>query len=113
MARSLKKVAVIGDKDTALGFAMAGVKDIFVLGPGEKGAQEVLERCIAEQKIGIVVITERIADGLREDIDRLKFDKELYPIIIEMPDKQGEIPGRKDPISLLIKRAIGVEVSKK
>ncbi len=113
MAITLKKVAVIGDKDTTLGFAMAGVKDLFVMEPGEKGAQHLLERCLADTEIGIVIITERIADRIREDIDKLKFDKELYPIIIEIPDKQGEIPGRKDPISLLIKRAIGVEVSKK
>ena len=39
-------------------------------------------------------------------------DKALYPIIIELPDKTGELPGRIDPIKLLIRRAIGMEVVK-
>jgi len=113
MAKTLKNIAVIGDKDTTLGFAMAGIKHTFNVETGGKGAKEAIESCLADPEIGIVVITERVADSIREDINKLKFDKTLYPIIIEIPDKKGEIPGRKDPISLLIKRAIGVEVTKK
>ena len=113
MARSLKKVAVIGDKDTALGFAMTGVKNIDIVSPDQKEALNALEQNVKNTEIGIIIITERVADCIRDEIDKLKIDKTLYPIIIEIPDKQGEIPGRQDPISLLIKRAIGVEVTKK
>ncbi len=113
MAKTLKNIAIIGDKDTTLGFAMAGIKHTFHVEPGAKDAKDAMESCLSNPDIGIVIITERVADSIREDIDKLKLDKTLYPIIIEIPDKQGEIPGRKDPISVLIKRAIGVEVTKK
>jgi V/A-type H+-transporting ATPase subunit F len=113
MAKNLKNIAVIGDKDTTLGFAIAGIKHIFYVETGQKATKDALESCLSNPEIGVVIITERVADSIRDDIDRLKMDKTLYPIIIEIPDKQGEIPGRKDPISLLIKRAIGVEVTKK
>jgi V/A-type H+-transporting ATPase subunit F len=112
MVKSLKNIAVIGDKDTTLGFAMAGIKQLYSIETGQE-AKKAVESCLSNPDIGIVIITERLADNIREEIDKLKLDKTLYPIIIEIPDKKGEIPGRKDPISLLIKRAIGVEVTKK
>jgi vacuolar-type H+-ATPase subunit F/Vma7 len=39
-------------------------------------------------------------------------EKPLYPIFIELPDKRGELPERVDPIKVLIRRAIGMEITK-
>ena len=57
-------------------------------------------------------ITQQIAETIRPELERLKIEKTLYPIFIELPDKTGELEGRVDPIKLLIKRAIGMEVVK-
>jgi V/A-type H+-transporting ATPase subunit F len=102
------KIAVIADKDTALGFALTGIKDIFAVGNRED-AKEALSEVMHSNDIGIVIITERYAHSLREDIQRFREDKPLYPLLVEVSDKKGKMR-REDPIRLLIKRAVGLDI---
>ena len=106
------KVAVMGDTETVAGFALAGVKISAVLdesGPG--GMEEAagrLKEFTDSDDIGVLIITERWADLLRKEIDLAK-RLNIYPIIVEIPDKSGKLE-RKDPLTSLIRRAVGVEV---
>ncbi len=102
------RISVLGDKDTVLGFSLTGIKDLYHVEDSEK-ARDVLKKIINEPEIGVIILSEKFAVELRDDIKRMREQKPLYPILIEIPDKKGSIP-KEDPIRLLIKRAVGLDV---
>ncbi len=73
---------------------------------------KLINEFINKPNIGFIIITQQIAERIREELEKLKLEKSLYPIFIELPDKTGELTDRVDPIRLLIRRAIGMEVVK-
>lgn len=123
----MSSVAVIGDIDTVTGFKLGGVKKGFIV-ENDDEAKEILGNLIDDnsdisdnsidentrdnnEKIAIIIITEKIADNIREYIDK-KIGSNVLPMIIEIPDKSGPSDRTKDPMGELIKRVIGVEMVK-
>ncbi|MHC1636390.1 MAG: V-type ATP synthase subunit F [Candidatus Methanospirareceae archaeon] len=107
----MASIAVIGDPDTATGFRLAGVKEVYECEEKEEEVVPVLER-LAKEKTTIIIITERLAAKAREKIREINSKKkeEVAPIIIEIPDKRGPIEKEIDEIGRLIKRAIGIAI---
>lgn len=101
------KIGVVGDSTTVTGFRLAGVKDAYEVEAGR--AAGVLKELFKDENIGLIIISERIAEQIRRDIDRLTEGK-VTPLIVEIPDKKGAIEKKIDPIKELIKRAVGVEI---
>lgn len=102
------KISVIADKDTALGFALTGIKDLYPVSNRDE-AKSALSEVMQNPDMGVLIITERYAHSLREDIKRWREEKPLYPLIVEVQDKKGPLT-REDPIRLLIKRAVGLDI---
>ena len=97
---------VIGDEDTVLGFSLAGVKGQVVF--SKEDTEESLESAINRKGIGIIIITERIADMVRDKIEEYTY-KLSFPLIIEIPDRNGAIEGRAS-INEIIKSAVGISI---
>ena len=110
-----KDIAVIGDEDTIIGFGLTGIKYLSTVmkSTDEKEIKEMVKEFILNPEIGFIIISQTISERIREDFERIKLDKPLYPIFIELPDKRGELSDRIDPIRALIRRAIGMDVVKK
>jgi V/A-type H+-transporting ATPase subunit F len=102
------KIAVIADRDTALGFALTGIKDLYAVDNREE-AKSALTSVMQNSDIGVVIITERYAHSLRGDIARWREERPLYPLLVEVSDKKGKM-SREDPIRILIKRAVGLDI---
>ena len=105
---------LFGDEDTVIGFGLTGVKYLTTVST-DSDNKEILtsiSEYIETPGIGFVIITQSLAERIRTDFERLKLDKPLYPIFIELPDKAGELADRVDPIKTLIRRAIGMEIVK-
>ncbi|MDR2830414.1 MAG: V-type ATP synthase subunit F [Methanobrevibacter sp.] len=102
-------VAVIGDIDTVTGFKLAGVKKGHIVNNDDE-AENALTGLINDE-LSIIIITEKIADSIREHINK-KIGSNVLPMIIEIPDKSGSFERESDPMSELIKRVIGVEMIK-
>ena len=106
-------VAVIGDPDTAAGFRLAGIKDVYEysLEEGEDIAR-VLDK-VAKEEVAIILINERFAaeTRTREKIREINAKKKgVSPVILEIPGKKCPMEKEIDEISLLIRRAVGVAV---
>jgi V/A-type H+-transporting ATPase subunit F len=99
---------VIGDRDTVTGFALTGIKDLYAVTDKEE-AKSALAELMENSEIGVIIITERFSQVLQPDIRRWREEKPLYPLIVEIQDKKGRIE-REDPIRLLIKRAVGLDI---
>ena len=100
------KFVVIGDEDTVLGFRLVGIEGIVVKTPEE--TEKALSEVFGRDNVGVVVIPERLAAGVREAIDSYMFTKS-FPLIIEVPDRQGPMEGRM-AIRDLIRKAVGIHL---
>ena len=80
----MRKVGVIGDRDSALGFKAVGL-DVFPRGTVEEAKKTLRE--IAKQDYAIIFITENLAKDMREAIDQYK--EQRLPAIIPIPGMDG------------------------
>ncbi len=106
-------IAVIGDPETATGFRLAGVNEVYEYSiEGGEDVARVLDK-LAKEDVAIVIINERLAaeEKSREKITEINAKKKgVIPIIIEVPDKKGPMVKEIDEIGRLIKRAVGIAV---
>lgn len=97
---------IIGDEDTVLGFSMVGVKGRIVVNRIE--AESAFREAISDQQVGIILITERVAETMRHAVDKYVFTSQ-FPLIVEIPDRQGKITG-KPTIREMVNEAIGIKL---
>lgn len=100
------KYFIIGDEDTVLGFGMVGVDGAIVRTADE--ARIAIKNAINDRSIGIIIITERIANFIRETVDRYIFTLS-FPLIVEISDRTGPMKGRKN-IRDAVNTAIGIKL---
>lgn len=105
-----KKVVALGKSDMTLGFSLAGIDDS-IDPEDEYEAKKTLDRLVESPDIGVILLSETLAEEIREKLDRISRKKELYPVIVEIPDKEGPLEEIEDPLEGKIRRAIGVDVS--
>ena len=103
------KLAVFCDKDTAVGFRLAGLTDIYI--PKENKEKDLWFELIDRDDIGIIFITEKIAESIDKYLKDFRIRNNV-PIVVEIPDKHGRKEDHVDFVSHLIKKAVGIEVSK-
>jgi V/A-type H+-transporting ATPase subunit F len=97
---------IIGDHDTVLGFSLAGIEGRDVRDSREGLA--ALKEALGFSDIGIVLITEELAQELRGEIDAVMLTQK-FPLIVEIPSIEGPLT-EKVTISDLVKSAIGIKI---
>lgn len=100
------KYFVLGDEDTVLGFSLAGVEGFVV--SEDTDIRGVFDRTISDSQVGIIIITERVANRIRDIVESLQFKGE-FPLVVEIPDRAGYERG-KPPLRELINRVIGIRL---
>ena len=102
------KLAALCDEDTAVGLRLAGIKETYV--PKEDSAK-IWKELSERDDIGIIFITEQIVEDIQRELKDFRLQNNI-PIILEIPDKKGRLQDHADFVSHLIKKAVGVEISK-
>lgn len=102
-----EKIAVIGDVDTVVGFRLAGIPKA-VTPKDDVMARKALLDFTSDTEVSLIVITEQVAERIRETIEELA--ERPYPVIVEIPDKRGQLEEKTSPLQRLVRRAIGVEL---
>ncbi len=104
------KIASITDPLTANGLKLAGMGEVHEV-ENPKEAERVFQDLIKKEEIGIIVLTEQLAQEMDEKVLERKKEKEkITPIVIEIPSKEGTVPERREIIDKLVKRAVGIKV---
>lgn len=99
------KIAVIGDKDSILGFKTIGV-DTFPV-TGSEGALTALKQLVAEN-YGVVFITEELARDLEDVITEL--NKRYLPAVVLIPNSKGALGIGIKQIKDNVEKAIGADI---
>lgn len=102
------EIAVVGDIETATGFALAGVRRVYIHGRKEETLAK-FDELFADENIGLVITTHPIAEDLGPEFKEKVRRKKLLPVVLRVPDKAGAVP-EVDELYELIKRTVGREV---
>ncbi len=100
----MKQFLLSDSRDTLVAMRLAGIKG--VLTESTSDAERELDELLKNKEIGILLISEKLAEAMREKIDAIK-EKSLFPLIVEIPDRHGSI---KDPNYILnyVKESVGI-----
>jgi V/A-type H+/Na+-transporting ATPase subunit F len=96
----------IGDYDTVAGFRLAGISGQVATSP--EGTEAALKTAWADADIGIVIITEKLVEEIREKIEAMRQSHER-PLIVEIPDSSGPLAGRKS-LREFVEEAVGMRI---
>ena len=99
------RIAVLGDRDSVLGFQALGLS-AFPAQSAEE-AREILHR-IAREDYAVIYLTETLAADLEQDIARYK--DALTPAIILIPGKEGPLGIGMRNIKAAVERAVGADI---
>lgn len=102
------KIAVIGDRDTVIGFSLAGVQHAHAFTTKDEALVKLGE-FFANKEIGLVLLTHRVVEELGPEFHHMMRRKGLLPLVLRVPDKTGYTP-KKDELRDLIRRTVGVEI---
>ena len=99
------KIAVLGDRDSTLGFKALGLEVRPVSTPEE--GREALHR-MAKENFAVIYVTEQLASQLSADIAH---DKDsLTPAIILIPGKEGSLGIGMANVTTAVERAVGADI---
>ena len=99
------KVAVLGDRDSVLGFLALGL-DVFPVEVPEE-ARAILHR-LAKEEYAIIYLTEQLVSHLQTDIARYR--DALTPAIILIPGKEGSLGIGMRNVTQTVERAVGADI---
>ncbi|MCX7694437.1 MAG: V-type ATP synthase subunit F [Caloramator sp.] len=94
------------NRDTLVGLRLAGIKGRVVHEKAE--AKEALNKALQDKNIGILAITEKAAELIKDEITEIKL-KKPYPLIVEIPDRHGSNKGN-DYILNYVRNSVGIKV---
>lgn len=99
------KIAVLGDKESVLGFQALGLEVVPAQTPEE--ARAALHR-MAKENYAVIYLTEQLAAKLEADIGRYK--DSLTPAIILIPGKEGSLGIGMANVKRAVERAVGADI---
>ncbi len=98
-------IAVIGDRDSVLGFKALGLDVVFVDNAAE--AKQNLHR-LAKENYAVIYLTEQLAAEMAADIARYKDD--TLPAVILFPGKSGSLGLGMNGVHQSVERAVGADI---
>lgn len=99
------KIAVLGDRDSVMGFRALGL-DTFSADSAEE-ARPILNR-LAKEQYAVVYLTEQYAQHLQAELERYK--DRLTPAIILIPGKEGSLGIGMANVKRAVERAVGADI---
>lgn len=99
------KIAVLGDRDSVLGFQALGLS-VFPAETAEE-ARETLHR-LARERFAIIYLTEGLAADLGSDLARYR--DAPTPAVILIPGKEGSLGLGSGLMKRAVERAVGADI---
>lgn len=97
------KIAVLGSNEFVVGFQLAGIKDTLEV---SNNSMDDINKIKAKKEHGVVIIEERILEGLDKH-QRLQIEDSVDPVFIPISTRFEQ-----DSLKRLIKKSVGVDLWK-
>lgn len=102
----MKSFLISDNRDTWVGMRLVGIDGIIV--NTREDALNELKTAVKNQDIGILILTEKIVDMIKEEYLEYKI-KSKTPLIIEIPDRHGSIR-EYNAIKNYIRDSVGIHI---
>ena len=101
------KIAVVGDRDSVLGFKALGLETVFA----DSGEEAVIAiQRLAASDCAVIYLTEQLAKEIPQEIDR--YTNALRPSIILIPGKTGSLGIGIQNVNKTVEKAVGSNILK-
>lgn len=102
----MKAYLISDNVDTQVGMRLAGITGVVIHDKEE--VLEEIDNIKRNKDIGIILITEKLANLIEEEVEKLKLSMSL-PLIVVIPDRHGTNRSR-DSITKYVKESIGLKI---
>lgn len=99
------KIAVMGDRDSVLGFAALGL-ETKICDTADEAVRQI--RAMADG-YAVIYITEKLAAMIPEEINR--FSSSLFPAVILIPGISGNTGCGMSAVKKSVERAVGADIT--
>ena len=99
------KVAVVAERELALGFKLIGIKDVYIADPQDE--PHVLSELMDAKAHSLVMVSESAKKHMSADSLRAA-ERSMYPLVVFIP-----LPGveeSRESVEALAKRVLGVDI---
>jgi V/A-type H+-transporting ATPase subunit F len=103
----MAKIAIIGGRDTIIGFKALGLTTFPAKNAEEAGRTL---RKVTTEEYATIFITDNLARELEEEIHILEQNIPLYPSIVIIPSHRGSIGLGMEKIRSLVEKAVGTDL---
>lgn len=100
------KIAVVGDKESILGFSAIGM-DMYPAYE-EEDIKKIIPKLI-EENYAIIYITENVSIKAEKYLEKLKNNK--IPAIVTIPSNSGSLGYGGKRIKEMVQKAVGIEIN--
>jgi V/A-type H+-transporting ATPase subunit F len=101
----MSEIAMIGDRDSILGFKALGVA-IFPVNTKDESTEALQE--VIRQEFKVAFITEQVAPS-PEEIARIIGDR-TFPVVTMVPSNRGSTGLAMQRLQMLVRRAAGADI---
>lgn len=101
------KIAVLGDKDSVLGFKALGL-DVFPAESAEEAKRTL--HALAKENYAVVYLTEGYAAHMEAELELERYKDALTPAIILIPGKDGSLGIGMANVKRAVERAVGADI---
>ena len=99
------RIAVLGDKDSVLGFKALGL-DVYPAENVEEARRTL--HALARENVAVIYLTEGYAAAMAADVE--KYKDALTPAIILIPSKDGSLGIGMANVKSAVERAVGADI---
>lgn len=100
----MSKIAMVGEKDSIMGFAAVGIDTFFAT---DESVSRIIHK-LAREKYSVIFVTESVWNFATEAINRYK--TQAYPAIISIPGIHGSTGLGLKNIKANVEKAVGVDI---
>lgn len=101
------KIAVLGDRQTVVGFKALGLA-VFPVSNEEEAKRTFRKITRPEEEYAIIYVEESFAEALSREIDRFKDSPN--PAVILIPGKEGSLGLGLSALNAAVERAVGSNI---
>lgn len=105
--RAMYKIAVMGDRQTVMGFKALGL-EVFPVSGSDEALSTFRRLTRAGEEYAIIYIEENLAAGLAPEID--KFKDSPTPAVILIPGRDGSLGLGQSALKAAVERAVGSDI---
>ncbi len=102
----MKSFLISDKRDTLVGMRLAGIDG--VVAHTREEVLDAVRKAVKDENIGILIITERLVDLVKDEIMDLKL-RHKKPLIAEIPGRHGSIRP-PDMITEYIRDSVGIRI---